>query len=74
MTPKTTTESSPKLNVAPRKNRKATAPLQIVFLGLAVTEHEDKSYEYFLAVHDGVGLVQSEHNRLPGPWVSMLCK
>lgn len=62
-------DASPKLNVAPRKGRRSTAPLQIVFIGLSLTEHTDKTFEYFLVVHDGNGVVQSEHNRMSGPFV-----
>ncbi|KPV77781.1 glycosyltransferase family 4 protein [Rhodotorula graminis WP1] len=57
-----------RLDIRPKKNRKASAPLQIVFVGVAVRERpdlDDKGTEYAVSVSDGSGTVQSEHNFRP---------
>ncbi|BGP40935.1 hypothetical protein JCM10449v2_004900 [Rhodotorula kratochvilovae] len=57
-----------RLDIRPKKNRKASAPLQIVFAGVAVRERpdlDDKGAEYAVSVSDGTGTVQSEHSFRP---------
>ncbi|GAA6034583.1 hypothetical protein JCM8097_005408 [Rhodosporidiobolus ruineniae] len=59
---------SRKLDIRPKKHRKAHAPLQVVFVGVAVREREDlpdKGPEYAVSVSDGSGTVQSEHDFRP---------
>ncbi|GAA5863971.1 hypothetical protein JCM1840_000652 [Sporobolomyces johnsonii] len=59
---------SRKLDISPKKHRRASAPLQVVFLGIAVRERDDvddKGPEYAIVVSDGSGIVQSEHNFRP---------
>ncbi|CEQ42011.1 SPOSA6832_03785 [Sporobolomyces salmonicolor] len=59
---------SRKLDISPKKHRRASAPLQIVFLGIAIRERgdvDDGGPEYALVVSDGSGIVQSEHNFRP---------
>ncbi|GAA5907006.1 hypothetical protein JCM6882_000029 [Rhodosporidiobolus microsporus] len=59
---------SRKLDIRPKKHRQASAPLQIVFVGVAVREREDlddKGPEYAISVSDGTGTVQSEHDFRP---------
>ncbi|GAA5967945.1 hypothetical protein JCM21900_006945 [Sporobolomyces salmonicolor] len=59
---------SRKLDITPKKHRRASAPLQIVFLGIAIRERgdvDDGGPEYALVVSDGSGIVQSEHNFRP---------
>ncbi|GAA5936386.1 hypothetical protein JCM10213_000304 [Rhodosporidiobolus nylandii] len=53
-----------KLDIRPKKHRKAHAPLQVVFVGVAVRERSDlpdKGPEYAVSVSDGTGIVQGEH-------------
>ncbi|GAA5852904.1 hypothetical protein JCM8547_004729 [Rhodosporidiobolus lusitaniae] len=55
---------SRRLDIKPKKHRKAHAPLQVVFVGVAVRAREDledKGPEYAISVSDGSGTVQSEH-------------
>ncbi|GAA5824544.1 hypothetical protein JCM11251_000467 [Rhodosporidiobolus azoricus] len=57
-----------KLDIRPKKHRKASAPLQIVFVGVAVRARDDlddKGPEYAVSVSDGTGTVQSEHGFRP---------
>ncbi|KAJ8293381.1 Trehalose phosphorylase [Rhodotorula toruloides] len=57
-----------RLDISPKKHRKASAPLQVVFVGVAVRERSDlndKGPEYAVAVSDGTGIVQAEHNFRP---------
>ncbi|GJN91275.1 hypothetical protein Rhopal_004294-T1 [Rhodotorula paludigena] len=54
-----------RLDIRPKKNRKASAPLQVVFVGIAIRERDDlddKGAEYAISVSDGTGTVQSEHS------------
>ncbi|GAA5988230.1 hypothetical protein JCM10908_002123 [Rhodotorula pacifica] len=60
--------TSRRLDLSKKKNRKPSAPLQIVFVGIAVRERpdlDDKGAEYAVAVSDGSGIVQSEHDFRP---------
>ncbi|GAA6057866.1 hypothetical protein JCM3770_002729 [Rhodotorula araucariae] len=55
-----------RLEIRPKKNRKAAAPLQIVFVGIAVRERpdlDDAGAEYAISVSDGSGT--SEHSFRP---------
>ncbi|GAA6023380.1 hypothetical protein JCM10207_002526 [Rhodosporidiobolus poonsookiae] len=57
-----------KLDIRPKKHRKAHAPLQVVFVGVAVRTRDDlpdKGAEYAISVSDGTGTVQSEHGFRP---------
>ncbi|TNY17435.1 UDP-Glycosyltransferase/glycogen phosphorylase [Rhodotorula diobovata] len=57
-----------RLDIKPKKHRKASAPLQIVFVGVAVRERpdlDDNGTEYAISVSDGSGTVQSEHSFRP---------
>ncbi|KWU42314.1 UDP-Glycosyltransferase/glycogen phosphorylase [Rhodotorula sp. JG-1b] len=57
-----------RLDLSKKKHRKPSAPLQTVFVGVAVRERpdlDDRGAEYAIAVSDGSGIVQSEHSFRP---------
>ncbi|GAA5875124.1 hypothetical protein JCM3774_001643 [Rhodotorula dairenensis] len=60
--------TSRRLDLSKKKHRKPSAPLQTVFVGIAVRERpdlKDRGAEYAIAVSDGAGIVQSEHSFRP---------